>query len=69
MPHKAANRVASSRGNHLASIRRTRMTDPKNALPKAERTRSRIGKNRTRVDSGEHHNVLDLSPGVCVGAA
>ncbi len=54
------SRAASSRGNNPDSNRRTRTTSPKNGLPKEERMWSRTGKDKTRVDSGEHHKVLDL---------
>ena len=62
-PPRAANKEASSnRGNNPANNSGTQTTSPKNVIPKEERTRSRTGKNRTRVESGEHHKVLNLQP-------
>ena len=71
-PPRVVDKAASnSRDNNLANNSSgTQMTAPRNALLRVERTRSRmIGRNRTRVDSGEHHKSQDDQPRhSCVGA-
>jgi hypothetical protein len=57
-PPGVANEATSSkRDNNPANNNGTQTTSPKNVLLRVERTLSRIGKNRTRVDSGEHHKA------------
>ena len=62
-PPRVANEAASSRDNNLANSKGTQTISPKNALLKVERTRSRIGKNRTRADSDEHRKPPNHGPG------
>ena len=58
---------SSNRDNNLVNNSGTQTTSPKNVLLKEERTRSRTGKNRTRVNSGEHHKSNDQqSPALLV---
>ena len=62
-PPSLANKEASSnRGNNPANNSGTQTTSLKNVVPQEERMRSRTGRNRTRVDSDEHHKVLTLQP-------
>ena len=68
LPRVVDKAVSNSKDNNLANNSSgTQMTAPRNALLRVERTRSRmIGRNRARVDSGEHPKVLAYSPGTLV---
>lgn len=68
LPRVVDKAASNSRDNNLANNSSgTQMTAPRNALLRVERTRSRtIGRNRTRVDSGEHRKVPTYSPGTLV---
>jgi len=60
VPERAAT---NSRDKNLANNSSgTKMTAPANVPLRVERTRSKIGKNRTWVDSGEHHKASNLRP-------
>jgi hypothetical protein len=65
-PPRVADEAASSnRDSNLANNSGIQRSALRNVLLRVERMRSRIGKSRIGVDSGEHHKASDVRPRRC----